>query len=70
MHLNTFSSKVNKTVRKLHKIIQKPGVSFGRIPSNESKGPNVGGPRTPYILLDIFFPIASMLLAKIDIFTN
>ena len=32
--------------------------------------PNVDGPRTPHILLDIVFPIDSMPLAKIDICTN
>ena len=31
---------------------------------------NVDGPRTPYILLDIVFPIDGMSLAKIGIFTN
>ena len=32
--------------------------------------PNVDGPRTPNILLDIVFPVYSMLLVKIDIFTS
>ena len=38
VHLYPYSSNVNKTVCKLHKIIRKRGVTFGRIPSNESKG--------------------------------
>ena len=59
----------HKTLRKFHKIIQKHGVSFGRIPSKESKGITKCH-RTPHILLDIVFPIDSMLLAKIDICTN
>ena len=57
MHLYPYSSNVNKTVRKLHKIIQK------RLPS-------IDGPRTPHILLDIVFPIDSMPLAEIDICAN
>ena len=57
MHLYPYSSNVNKTVRKLHKIIQK------RLPS-------IDGPRTPHILLDIVFPIDSMPLAEIDICEN
>ena len=70
MHLYPYLSNVNKTVWKLHKIIQKRGGSFGRIPSNERKGiTKVGGPRTLHILLDIVFPTDSMPLAKIDIYT-
>ena len=57
MHLYPYSSNINKTVRKLHKIIQK------RLPS-------IDGPRTLHILLDIVFPIDSMPLAKINICAN
>ena len=32
--------------------------------------PNLDGPRTSHILLDIVFPIGSMPLAKIDICAN
>ena len=32
--------------------------------------PNIDGPRTPRILLEIVFPIDSMPLAEIDICTN
>ena len=32
--------------------------------------PNLGGSRTPHILLDIVFPMDSLPLAKIDIYTN
>ena len=68
MHLHPYSSK---TVRKLHKIIQKRGVFFGSIPSSKSEGlPSVDGHRMPHILLDIVFPTDHMPLAKVDICAN
>ena len=36
--LYLYSSNLNQIVSKLHKIIQNRGVSFGKVPSNESKG--------------------------------
>ena len=52
------SQYFNKTVWKLHKIIQKRGATFERIPSNESRGVvETRWSRAPNILLNIVFPI-------------
>ena len=47
------SAHLDMTTGKLHMIIQKKGMSFGRIRFNQSKG--VINPRLPQILLNIGF---------------